>query len=216
MTVEFALLNIGRLSRNRYWGERDDTRYREARCTCTLFRDGHTRVLMDPCAPPEEMEILLYNQTGLRPSDIDMVFVSHHHKDHLYGITAFPSAAWYMPSGEMKLFDEESRSLLQSRVMPAAEKLTDGIRVIPLPGHTPELCGLAWDMPTGMAIACADAVMTRDYFLNRQAFYTSWNFDAAVKTIRQIESVAHLIIPGHDNYFLNSHILRKEDDMTCT
>lgn len=211
MAVEFALLNIGRLSRNRYWGERDDMACRETRCTTTLIRDGKCRVLMDPCAPPAEMEALLYNQAGLRTSNIDIVFVSHHHMDHLYGIAAFPLAAWYMPAGEIDMLDDGIRSSLEGRVKPAPKKLTDGIRVIRLPGHTRELCGLSWCVPGGVAMACADAVMTRDFFDNDDSFYNSWDFNEAVKTIRNIKSTASLIIPGHDNYFPNNGIFRQEN-----
>ena len=44
--------------------------------------------------------------------------------------------------------------------------------------------------------------MTRDFWLGRQGFHNSVDFDLAAQTMDQLAAAADIIIPGHDNYFL--------------
>ncbi len=44
--------------------------------------------------------------------------------------------------------------------------------------------------------------MTRDFFADRRGFHNSADLDAAGATITRLSTIADIIIPGHDNYFL--------------
>src|SRR4051812_10363429 len=47
----WAVVTIGNLSRNRYWGEGDEKGVRSAICTCTLVAGDDFRLLVDPSLP---------------------------------------------------------------------------------------------------------------------------------------------------------------------
>ena len=53
MIRRWDIITIGNLSRNRYWGERDDQAYRSAICTCTLVQGDSFRLLVAEESDPD-------------------------------------------------------------------------------------------------------------------------------------------------------------------
>jgi len=49
----------------------------------------------------------------------------------------------------------------------------------------------------------SDAVPTRDHFLAGQVLPESWDIEKAQESLREVYEIADLIIPGHDNIFVN-------------
>ena len=84
--IEWHLLNIGVLSQNKLWGETE--KQRQPYCTMTLIQSGGTSILVDPTRPPDEMPRYLDEARGLRPADVDIVFLTHFHSDHHRGLEA--------------------------------------------------------------------------------------------------------------------------------
>jgi len=208
---EFHVLNLGQFSRNRFWGELDSQSYREPLCTSTLVLsiDQKLKILVDPSHPPEEMARILFNRRGIRPADIQAVFVTHEHGDHYVGIEAFDHAPWFMSQTSL----EAVRGMDGPRAAMLAEKfrgldargdpLLKEMEMLPLPGHTPGTMGLLFQSPHGRVCICGDAVMTRDFFTHRLGYYNSLDFEASTASIQKIAGLADLVVPGHDNYFLN-------------
>jgi glyoxylase-like metal-dependent hydrolase (beta-lactamase superfamily II) len=73
-----------------------------------------------------------------------------------------------------------------------------------LPGHTKGTTGMFFDTEDGRVCVCGDAAMTRDFFNSRLGYYNSVDFDLASVSIKKIAESADLVVPGHDNYFLNN------------
>src|SRR5450756_946068 len=86
--ARFTIVNIGFLSMNKYWGETE--RVREGTATCTLIESGGLRLIVDPSPYPDVLCERLFATTSLRPEAIDLVFVTHWHGDHRYGLELFP------------------------------------------------------------------------------------------------------------------------------
>lgn len=205
------VLTIGHLSRNRYWGESDDRAYREPLCTCTLIRTDGCTVVVDPGLPPEEMVRVLDRRAGLAPGSVDMVFLTHFHGDHRAGLAAFPDADWLMAPSEIEhgkrqlAADSPDRELLE-RLRPAVAELIPGITVIETPGHSAGHASLLFE-DEGKRIAVAgDAAMTRDFFRHRDYYFNTVDAGAAVTSIETIARAADIVVPGHDNYFLNRRL----------
>lgn len=99
------------LSRNRYWGEREDTAYRAAICTSTLITGDGFRLLVDPPYDDAEgMVTELFRRTGLKPDAVTAAFLTHQHGDHLAGLKHFPHAAWFAaPTGARGLCGDAGR-----------------------------------------------------------------------------------------------------------
>jgi glyoxylase-like metal-dependent hydrolase (beta-lactamase superfamily II) len=202
---EFHVLTLGQFSRNRYWGELETQSYREPVCTSTLVK-GKLKIVVDPSLPPEDMARVLYNRSGLRPGAIDAVFITHAHGDHYVGIDLFEKARWYIGGIDleaMKKSDNRRALELARRLEPCGPGAGEGLEFITLPGHTPGTTGMFFDTPDGRVCVCGDAVMTRDFFVHRQGYYNSMDFNQAAESMGKIAQLADLVVPGHDNYFLN-------------
>ena len=81
--------------------------------------------------------------------------------------------------------------------------LIEGVEFIPIPGHTIGTTGILFDTVDGRTCVCGDAVMTRDFFINRQGYYNSVDFAKSSESIEKMAGLADIVVPGHGNYFLN-------------
>jgi glyoxylase-like metal-dependent hydrolase (beta-lactamase superfamily II) len=206
--IRWDILTIGHLSRNKFWGESDSRANRSPRCTCTLLRTGGRTIIVDPSCPPDEMATVLDERTGLKPDAIDSVFLTHFHGDHRYGIAAFPHAGWFMAREEIQDWegclpaDSPDRTIL-ARVRPIDGVLLPGIALIATPGHTRSHASLLFMSEGRRVVIAADAAMTRDFFHARDYYFNTEDPAQAVASIEQIAAIADIIVPGHDNLFLN-------------
>ena len=91
----FRIINIGVLSQNKFWGETDRMR-EDISSTCTLLEVGGKRIIVDPSPKRADLKRMLFNRAGLRPDAIDIVYVTHWHGDHLFGLRLFKDAIWTM------------------------------------------------------------------------------------------------------------------------
>lgn len=204
-TAKFTIVNIGTLSMNRFWGETE--RLRSATATCTLLQVGERRLLVDPSPHPELLEPMLFAQTGLRPGQIDSVFITHFHGDHRYGLDLFPHATWLMAGQGLKEWQDKSAhgaaqdAAQQDRVLPAEGRLPEGLSLFASPGHTYGHHSLLAATRWGDLIVSGDAVMGLEWFEAQEGYHNCVDFALATETIRRIAGAADLVIPGHGNWF---------------
>ena len=99
MNLSFTQLNIGCLSRNRYWGEPEDQAFRKAKCTSTLISGPEGFLLVDPGVPREEMEQLLDERSKVSVHEIRAIFFTHLHGDHRVDALSYPGASPALPAG---------------------------------------------------------------------------------------------------------------------
>ncbi len=78
-----------------------------------------------------------------------------------------------------------------------------GIEVIETPGHRLGHASLLLESEGLRVVVAGDAVMTRDFFRNRDYYFNTVDQSAAVTSIETISRAADVVVPGHDNYFLN-------------
>jgi len=203
--AKFTIVNIGTLPLNKFWGETE--RVRPATATCTLLEVGGRRLLVDPSPEPQELEPMLFARTGLRPGDIDQVFLTHFHGDHRYGIELFGGQAWMMAAAGLEDWRRQSpEDIAQiSRVAPAEGALPQGVELFPSPGHTEGSCSLMAHTVWGPLFVTGDAVMAGEYFDAEEGYGNSVDFERAAETIRRIKASAALVIPGHGNLILNRY-----------
>jgi len=209
--IRWDVLTIGHLSRNRYWGETDDQAYREPLCTSTLVRTAEHTVVVDPGLPGEEMGRILDRRAGIAAGSVEIVFLTHFHGDHRVGLAAFPNAVWYMAPAEIEHWkhqlaaDSPDHEVLD-RLRPAGPELIPGTTVVATPGHSAGHASLVFESE-GLRVAVAgDAAMTRDFFWYRDYYFNTVDPEAAVTSIETIAHAADVVVPGHDNHFLNRRL----------
>lgn len=219
MSVDYSVVSIGTLSRNRFWNETQARR--PAHATTTLIRDGNTTVLVDPGLPAELLQQRLDERVGLRPDQIDVVFLTTFRPVHRRSLALFEKASWLMHEPEIDAVrghlaeltersrtepDEivrlvrDERSLLE-RIAPAPEKITPAVHLFPAIGVTPGCAALLLASALRTVVVAGDAVVTKDYYEAGRVFEQVADVSAAQEAFSEIIDIADEIVPGHDNAF---------------
>jgi glyoxylase-like metal-dependent hydrolase (beta-lactamase superfamily II) len=218
--IRFDIISIGTLSRNRLWGETQAAR--TAHATTTLIRSGKRTILIDPGLPAAALQARLYERTGLKPEQVDTVFLTNFRPAHRAGLGLFPHAKMFIHEVEQQAVrqhlerligqapeEDVDRKLLAqelellNRLVAAEDKVAESLDLFPLPGYTPGTCGLLIKLPTTTVMLAGDAVPTQDHFLAGQVLPDAYDIEQAQESMREVYEIADLIIPGHDNVFLN-------------
>ena len=201
--VRWDIVTIGNISRNRYWGERDEQAYRSAICTCTLVTGDGFRLLVDPSLQDEgQMHAELDRRTGCKPAEIDAVFLTHEHGDHHFGLKHFAQAKWLAAPPVAEILNRSGQ--YSKAVEAATNSLYDAVEIIPTPGHSLSHHSLRFDCEGRSVVVAADAAMNRDFWNDRRGYFNSADFNLATRSIEALAQIADIVIPGHDNYFLNA------------
>jgi glyoxylase-like metal-dependent hydrolase (beta-lactamase superfamily II) len=201
MVHRWDIISIGNLSRNRYWGESDGQSYRSALCTSTLITGDGFRMLVDPpYGDLERMASELFRRTGAKIDDVDTVFLTHQHGDHVVGLKHFPHATWLAAPEVAEIINGSGK--FDKSVEAAGSQVFGCVEPIHTPGHTLSHHSLKFDWDGYRVVIAADAAMTPDFWANRQGYFNSVDFDAAARSIEKLHKLADIVVPGHDNYFM--------------
>jgi glyoxylase-like metal-dependent hydrolase (beta-lactamase superfamily II) len=219
-SVRMDIISIGTLSRNLIWGETQSLRTPHG--TTTLIRTGKRHILVDPGLPAQALGARLFERVGVRPEQIDIVFLTNFRPSHRAGLALFERAKILIHELEQQAVSQHLRRLIEQApgedidrklleqelklaesLEAAPDKLAEQVDLFPLPGYTPGNCGLLVAVPTYTVIVAGDAVPTQDHFLAGQVLPDAWDIKAAGESMREVYEIADLIVPGHDNIFLN-------------
>jgi glyoxylase-like metal-dependent hydrolase (beta-lactamase superfamily II) len=173
-SLRFDIISIGALSRNTLWNETQAVRTPHA--TTTLVRAGKRNILVDPALPGAILGARLFERTGLRPEQIDTVFLTNFRPAHRGGLAIFNQAKTYLHEREHEpvrlRFEELLRELpegdedhdrvsaelaLLDSIEQAPDQIAPGVDLFPLFGFTPGTCGLLVAQPTLTVIVAGDA-----------------------------------------------------------
>lgn len=218
------IISIGTLSRNRLWNE--TAQVRTAHATTSLVRARDKSILVDPGLPAQALLARLHERTGVTADSITHVFLTNFREAHRRGIGAFPKAQILMHELEMDFWRKDISRLLEQApeadedhahfqrelklldsIEPAPDKLADGVDLFPLFGYTPGTCGLLVTTATTTLLIAGDAIPTLDHFLSGQVLPDSRDIPAAQESFREAYEIADLIVPGHDNLFVNPRMM---------
>jgi N-acyl homoserine lactone hydrolase len=137
----------------------------------------HPYLETEPPKPEQEMVSQLA-KCGVTPEDIDIVILTHLHWDHVGGVTLFPNAQFLATQEEVRFalcpiptFYNGYEALQigmtpmflkimnRMRTIEMKEKeIVEGVRVIPLPGHSPGSIGVVVETPEGPFVIAGDTV----------------------------------------------------------
>jgi glyoxylase-like metal-dependent hydrolase (beta-lactamase superfamily II) len=155
--------------------------------TCLLVRVGQRRILVDTgFGPrPDRPEVGQLGKSladvGVSAADIDTVVISHPHGDHIGGAAqgtgdqarpAFSAARYWLGQADWDHFSQPaqlSQTGLADKLLPLSmaqrldladgeREIGPGVRLLPLPGHTPGHLGVAFTSGQEMAVYVGDLV----------------------------------------------------------
>ena len=224
MACTVDVISIGALSRNPFWNEQG--RLRAAHATTTLIRDGTRTILVDPSLPAELLAHRLDERAGLKPDQIDTVFLTSFSPVHRRALTIFDEAQWLIGEAERSAViahltraleeaegtNPEARSApveieqeltLAGRTAAAPERLTPAVHLFPSPGPTVGSCSLLITSARTIVVA-GDAVLTRDHFENGRVYERCADPAQARESFADVLEIADIVIPGHDNLIVTS------------
>jgi len=146
-------------------------------------------------------------ERGITTDAIDMLVLSHLHFDHAANWDVFPKAEIVVHQRELAYAgsaDADGAVLrfhaqaLQERSRVRAVSgdeiaLTPELTLLHVPGHTPGAVALA----VGGSVLCGDAVKSR-WDLEGTLSPPWWNQEEALRSIKRLQSLAEVLLPGHD------------------
>jgi glyoxylase-like metal-dependent hydrolase (beta-lactamase superfamily II) len=178
-----------------------DKAHRSAVCTSTLteLADG-SFLLIDPGLPYALMEETVYNRRGIKLDKISAIFITHFHGDHFVDIDKYTGAAVYASKEEIDL----NAGAVPVKVE-ALDNQIDGIKVVPLPGHTMGTAGIAFKSGAHRVLVMGDAAMSKDFFNAGEGYFNAIDPEASKKSIDYAREHFDVIIPGHDVQFFISN-----------
>jgi glyoxylase-like metal-dependent hydrolase (beta-lactamase superfamily II) len=196
---------------------------------CFVVRVNGRTILVDTCVGEQKdrPEIPAWNQrrgtgflerlakTGVDPADVDIVFCTHLHVDHVgwntqrqdkRWVPTFPNARYLIGRDELAdwMAQRDAGSApaihilaLQDSVLPVVEAglvdlvedghdLAAGLTLVPLPGHTAHQMGLRINRHDGHAIFCGDALHSPVQILDPSVSTSSCADPKVAATTRRI------------------------------
>jgi glyoxylase-like metal-dependent hydrolase (beta-lactamase superfamily II) len=164
-----------------------------------LIKDGRLKILVDPGAN-KEMLLNALSKEGLKPEEIDLIFLTHYHPDHFLNIRLFPDKD-ILDGKTIYRDDEEIRF---SDNLP-----NTNVKIIETPGHTDEHASLLVETEKGKVVIAGDLWWWYDKEEQRTDYESLINQrDPFVKdkeklkeSRKKILEIADYIIPGHGKMF---------------
>jgi len=185
-------------------------------CSLLLLRDGKRTILFD-CGPYRVRLTLLEALAahGLTPEQVDTVFLSHLHWDHIENIDLFRNAEILVPRLEFEYAAEIRPSDWgtppYAREMLAGMRLTlledreqeifPGARTLPLPGHSVGLQGLVVQAEGGDLVLASDAVWSARDAVRGHPDVAFFDPEKGQASLTRALAAGAVYYPGHDRPF---------------
>ncbi len=196
-------------------------------CSLALLR-GEGRTILFDTGPFRVRPMLLeaLARLGLKPRDIDTVFLTHLHWDHVENIDLFAHAEILTPHVEFEYAANPRpgdwgtppyvRAMLEGmnvNLLPNEEtQLFDGVRTLLLPGHSIGLQGLVVETEEGRAVMASDALWSARDATRGIPDVAFFNPAQAQASLDRALAAGDLFYPGHDRPFrLKGGVVRYEE-----
>ena len=163
--------------------------------TVTLVQDNGRNIVVDPGMThnPHAIEKALQDQI-LKISDVDTVFVTHHHPDHTRYMGLFTDAT---------VIDYASIYHLDKWLDSGdGYAITPNVRIIQTPGHTAEDATLViTNVSNIQEMPCTVAICHLWWFKGKDDDPTAEDMDQLRSSRTKILKMADFIVPGHGAMF---------------
>jgi len=166
---------------------------------------------------------------GVKPEEIDTVILTHLHWDHAANVHRFPKARLFVQREELRYaaaplaphrwaYQHHPPLTLHSdryEIIEGDLEVTEGVSVHLTPGHTPGLQGVAVRTPSRTYYIASDAVPLAEMWRAAERYGAPhWpgalhvDLEAYFRSLRRIEDLGDVILPGHDACVLDQREYR--------
>lgn len=161
---------------------------------------------------------------GLTPDDIDCIVLTHLHWDHSYNLEIFPKQDIYVQKRELEYSMcplpcdtgantkpenqpvQWFQAFPQMKVVHGEHDLMEGLRLIPIPGHTPGTQGLLLSTNEGAGLITSDHYSLYENYEKGIPAGIHCNLFEWYDSHRLVQKIAAFIMPGHDERVLARNI----------
>lgn len=173
-----------------------------ASSSTTLIEDSRKKILVDP-GINRKLLLEKLQENNLTPNDIDIVFMTHYHPDHVFLTSMFEKA---MIADGDTIYEKDNETGYEGK-MPGTN-----LEVVLTPGHAHEHAVLVANTDRGKVVVAADV-----FWWNDQEKQQTDNADALIdkedpftkdrkalkESRKKVLEIADWIIPGHGKMFRN-------------
>ena len=164
-----------------------------------LINDSGLNILVDPGAN-KELLLKSLKKENLRLDDIDIIFLTHYHLDHILNIRLFPDKDVY----DGNTINSDDKIIEYSGNIPDTN-----IQVIPTPGHANEHCSLLAKTEKGNVVVAGDVFWWEDgqeQKTNKESLMKHKDpyvkdKEALLESRKKLLETADYVIPGHGKMF---------------
>jgi glyoxylase-like metal-dependent hydrolase (beta-lactamase superfamily II) len=172
-----------------------------------LFDTGYYRIR-------QALPLALKDQ-GLSPDDVDTVFLSHLHWDHIMNVDLFRKAVVLIPRSEYEYAkairpgDWKTPTFVYDILAGLRIELLDdrdvelfpGVHTLYLPGHSIGTQGLAVATDNGVEVLASDVVWSAKEAIRGVSDKAAHDIDMATRSLKKALAAGRVIYPGHDRPF---------------
>ncbi len=164
-----------------------------------LIKDSGLKILVDP-GTNKKLLLEALSKEGLKQEDIDLIFITHYHPDHILNIRLFP---------EKDILDRNTIYRDDGQVGFSGKIPHTNIKVIETPGHAHEHACLLVETENGKVVIAGDLWWWSDEEEQKTDYESLMNHrdpylkdKKALKESRnKILEIADYVIPGHGKMF---------------
>ena len=163
-----------------------------ASATCCLVTTPSDKIITDPGCNPKMLREALFREQ-LATQEIDYVFLSHGHIDHILLASTFTNA---------KFITYDSNLLYHNDCMQyfKPDFLSFGLQILNTPGHTPEDISLIVPTKKGVYAICGDVFWywkDEKFTLDIHKADEGADMPTLVESRKKILEIADFVVPGH-------------------
>jgi len=165
----------------------------DARSTVTLIQSDDHRILIDTSLKKDRVVLReSLKAESLSPEDINMILLTHCHRDHIENNELFPNASIYAHSSC------PSKKIIKLERFPY--HISQWIEIIETPGHSWDSITIIVKLEKCYAIV-GDAIPIKGNYEQWIPPIVHVDAKLALESMEKIVRIADVIIPGHDSPF---------------
>jgi glyoxylase-like metal-dependent hydrolase (beta-lactamase superfamily II) len=184
-------------------------------CNVVLITSDGRNILFDTGSYGDRSFLLEQLQKqDLTTGDIDLVFVSHFHYDHIVNAELFNTAEILISDSDYRYAVEGGFETSRDPYVPIThiaslkdqlttvsdgQHIAEGLKAVSLPGHTPGNMGLLLEEEG--VILTGDAVKNGWDWVRNTAPPSFYSQEASLESYKKVKSLAEVVVPGHDRPF---------------
>ena len=175
--------------------------WRASSTTCLITTEDK-KIITDPGCNREKL-LKALKKEGLTPDDIDYVFLSHCHPDHILLAGIFKKAKFITFDANL-MYDKDLMHEFDKHI------LGKDIEIIETPGHVIEHLSLLVNTPKGKVAIAGDVIWwvegeEQEFNINQKDHTQAkgMSMEKLIKSRKKLLEIADWIIPGHGKMFKN-------------